>query len=87
MIVTYNPNIYELVKYYQYNRLEVDYVIIVDNSQRYFSNNRFKTKTPVITRHSSRDSLWKDLDGELFAKYRAITVSNDIEDTTFFFKR
>ena len=33
VIVTYNPNIYELVKYYQYNRLEVDYVIIVDNSE------------------------------------------------------
>jgi hypothetical protein len=68
-------------------KLRENAVIIVDNSQRYFSNNRFKTKTPVITRHSSRDSLWKDLDGELFAKYRAITVSNDIEDTTFFFKR
>ena len=68
-------------------KLRENAVIIVDNSQRYFSNNRFKTKTPIITRHSSRDSLWKDLDSELFAKYRAITVSNDIEDTTFFFKK
>ena len=44
-------------------KLRENAVIIVDNSQRYFSNNRFKTKTPIITRHSSRDSLWKDLDG------------------------
>ena len=33
IIVTYNPNIDEFYKYYQTNRQEVDYVIIVDNSE------------------------------------------------------
>lgn len=33
LIVTYNPDINEFLKYYQSNRLEFDYVLIIDNSE------------------------------------------------------
>ena len=80
IIITYNPNFQEFYEYYKQNIKEVDYAIIVDNSE----NSVVRKKIKKLSTELSTEVIQLDSNrGIAYAQNRGVHRAKEIGDFTF----
>jgi rhamnosyltransferase len=80
IVVTYNPNIVEFLKYYKQNAKEVDYTIIIDNSE----DSVVRKKIQKLTTGVSTEVIQLDSNkGIAYAQNRGLHRAKELDDFSF----